>query len=114
MSLGIYIPKTDPLSCSETERVVYQVPKTTAVADASLKILFEKHLSFYGKYKSVSIVNGVAKVMLESDMDSTGHYLIFATGCQRQSLFEPVKDTLLQYPSIKSVEFHYPKGKIEF
>jgi len=52
--------------CGATYPVSYLVPKTTSVTDASLKILFSKELAQYGVYKSVSIVNGVAKVMLDS------------------------------------------------
>jgi hypothetical protein len=93
-------------SCSVTKKVVYRVPKTTAVADASLKILFNEELSAYGKYKSVSIVNGVAKVIVENGFNEG------LSSCQSSHLFSVLKDTLTQYSSIKSVELVRADGSV--
>ncbi len=120
MPLTLYIQnreatiRTEGADCGVTQKVVYQVPKTTAVADTSLKILFQQELAPYGKYKSVTIVNRVAKVMLTSDKDATGKSVGSLSSCQTQHLFAVLKDTLTQYPSITSVELHSPQGKIEF
>ena len=100
--------------CGATYPVSYLVPKTTAVADASLKILFSKELARYGVYKSVSVVNRVAKVMLQSDMAPDGKPLTSLSSCEKTHLHAVLRDTLSQYPSIKSVELYAPNGKIEF
>ncbi len=100
--------------CRVTYPVTYKVPKTTAVADASLKILFNEELARYGVYKSVTITNSVAKVTLESDMDPKGKPLSALSSCESGHLMAVLNDTLTQYPTISSVELFSPKGKIEF
>jgi len=100
--------------CSATYPVSYLVPKTTSVADASLRILFSKELARYGVYKSVSIVNGVAKVMLQSDLDPKGNPIGALSSCESGHLMAVIRDTLTQYSTIKSVELYSPDGKIEF
>ncbi len=108
MDLPIYIQDkiyVETSSCSVTKKVIYKVPKTSAVADASLKILFSDELSWYGKYKSVSIVNGTAKVVVEELRGSLA-------SCESSHLFAVLKDTLTQYGSIKSVELIRPDGSV--
>jgi hypothetical protein len=100
--------------CGATYPVSYLVPKTTSVADASLRILFSKELARYGVYKSVSIVNGVAKVMLQSDLDPNGNPIGALSSCESGHLMAVIRDTLTQYSTIKSVELYSPDGKIEF
>lgn len=100
--------------CGATYPVSYLVPKTTSVADASLRILFSKELARYGVYKSVSVTSGVAKVMLQSDLDPNGNPIGALSSCESGHLTSVLHDTLTQYPSIKSVELYAPNGKIEF
>ena len=117
MSLTLYVQNKEiaqKSDCGVTKKVIYQVPKTTAVADASLKILFGNELSQYGVYKSVSISNGVAKVMLASDIMPSGFPISALSSCQISHLTSVLKDTLTQYSTIKSVELYSQKGKIEF
>ena len=117
MSLTLYVQNKEVAQksdCGVTKKVIYQVPKTTAVADASLKILFGNELSQYGVYKSVSISNGVAKVMLVSDNMPSGFPISALSSCQISHLTSVLKDTLTQYSTIKSVELYSPRGKIEF
>ncbi len=117
MDLALYIQdktQVEKSSCSVTKKVIYKVPKTTAVADASLKILFAEELSKYAVYKSVSIVNGVAKVMLESEYTPAGYPIGALSSCESSHLFAVLKDTLTQYSSIKSVELYSPRGIIVF
>lgn len=100
--------------CRVTYPISYQVPKTTAIADASLKILFGGELSQYGFYKSVSVTNGIAKVMLQSDLDPAGKPIGALSSCESGHLMAVLHDTLTQYPTITSVELFSPKGKINF
>jgi ABC-type uncharacterized transport system YnjBCD permease subunit len=99
--------------CRITKKVTYQVLKTSAVADASLKLLFRDELSRYGIYKSVTITDGVAKVMLQSDKGSAG-YLTSLTSCEVGHLLSVLNDTLKQYKTITKVELYSPEGRIEF
>ncbi len=94
--------------------MLYRIPKTTAVADASLKILFADELANYGVYESVSIVNSVARVMLESDLTKTGAPINSLSSCESSHLLSVINNTLTQYSSIKSVELFSPKGQINF
>lgn len=117
MSLDLYIQNKEVArtsDCRVTQKVTYQVPKTLAVADASLKILFEKELFRYGVYKSVTISNGVAKVTLQSDMTPEGRPISGLSSCESGHLTSVLHDTLTQYKSIKSVEIFSLKGKVEF
>jgi hypothetical protein len=117
MSLDVYIQDKEVArtsDCSVTKKITYQVPKTLAVADASLKILFEGELAKYGVYKSVSISNGVAKVILQSNMTTTGYPISSLSSCESGHLLSVLNDTLTQYKNIKYVEIFSPQGKIEF
>jgi hypothetical protein len=84
------------------------------IADASLKILFSDELSNYGKYKSINVVNGVAKVMLESDLTPKGLPLSSLSSCESSHLLSVLKNTLTQYDTIKSVELYSPQGLVQF
>jgi hypothetical protein len=117
MSLVLYVQDKEIAKirdCGVTKQTIYQVPKTSAVSDASLKILFSSELSKYGKYKSVSIVNGVAKVVLESENTPEGLPIGGLSSCESSHLMSVLKDTLTQYKTIKSVDLYSPKGKILF
>ena len=122
MPLTLYIQNKEiakTSDCGVTKKVIYQVPKTTAIADASLKILFSSNagageLSQYGVYKSVSISNSVAKVLLASENQPSGTPISSLSSCQSSHLMSVLRDTLTQYNTIKSVEIYSPKGKIMF
>ncbi len=117
MSLSLYLQDKEAArtnDCRVTKKVTYQVPKTAAVADASLKILFGDELAKYGIYKSVSISNNVAKVMLQSDMTQERKSISGLSSCEKGHLMAVLTDTLTQYNSIKSVVLVRPDGsKIE-
>ena len=104
------------LDCAINKKITVQVPKTEAVADASLRFLFSDELSKYGVYKSVEIASGTAKIMLESDMTPAGYPIGSLSSCQSQHLLSVLKDTLTQYPTIQSAELYSPKQekRIEF
>lgn len=103
--------KTD---CRVTTKIEYTILKTPNVTDAVLKILFSDELKDYGVYKSISVVDGIAKVTLASDMTPQGKPIGSLSSCQSGHLLSVLKDTLKQYESIKSVELYSPNGKIEF
>ena len=117
MSLNLYVQDKEiakTSDCGVTKKITIQVPKTTAVADASLKALFNDELSAYGVYKSVSVSSGVAKIVLSSDNTPSGRPIGGLSSCESSHLMSVLKDTLTQYSTIKSVEIYSPKGKIEF
>lgn len=116
MPLVVYVQNKDVAvsgDCSATKPVRHIVEKTTAVADASLRILFDDEIAVYGDYSSVSLSNGVAKVMLKSDRTSIGAPLSSLSSCQSTHLMSVLRNTLLQYKTIQSVELHSPKGIVE-
>jgi hypothetical protein len=117
MSLSLYVQDKEVAKtsdCGVTQKVTYQVLRTVAVADTSLKMLFEDELSQYGTYDSVTISDKVAKIMLKSDTTSTGRSIASLSSCESGHLLSVLRDTLTQYPTIKSVEIYSPEGKIEF
>ncbi len=120
MDITVYVndeaASSEFLDCAINKKITVQVPKTEAIADASLKFLFSDELSKYGVYKSVEIASGTAKIMLESDMTPAGYPIGGLSSCQSQHLLSVLKDTLTQYPIIQSVELYSPKqeSRIEF
>ncbi len=117
MSLDIYVQNkevAEKSDCRVTQKVSYVIPKTFAVADASLRILFSDELKRYGEYESVIILDEVARVSLKSDMMTDGKPLGSLSSCEVGHLNGVLHDTLTQYPTIKSVELYTPSGKVEF
>jgi len=109
MDLSVYIQDVvaaQGSDCGITKKVTVQVPKTTGVADASLRYLFANELSKYATYSSVRIEGSVAKVMLENDKTPSGYLISGLSSCQGRHLFAVLKDTLTQYENIKSVELY--------
>lgn len=100
--------------CGVTRRVARQVPRTTALADTSLKILFAEELSKYAQYQSVSITNGVARVNFASDMTPAGNPISSLSSCESQHLLSVITDTLTQYSTVNSVVLYGPQGQIQF
>lgn len=117
MDLVVYLQDKDIAAtsdCRVTKKTTIQVPKTVAVANASLEFLFSDELKAYGVYDSVEIVNGTAKVMLKSDMTPAGSPISSLSSCQSGHLLSVLKDTLTQYDTIKSVKLYSPKAEIIF
>jgi hypothetical protein len=115
--LTLYIQDKAALAadrCDATVKTTYQVPKTTAVADASLALLFAEELAYYGVYKSVRITNGVAQVNLTANTLPDGRQYSSLSSCESGHLTSVLRDTLTQYNTITSVELYRPAGKIEF
>ena len=117
MDISIYIQDKNVArtrDCGLTTKIEYTIPKTPTVTNTVLKILFADELKKYGNYDSVNVVNGVAKVMLTSDMTPEGKTMDSLSSCESGHLLSVLKDTLKQYESINSVELYSPKGAIMF
>ncbi|MCF7865048.1 MAG: hypothetical protein K9M11_00895 [Candidatus Pacebacteria bacterium] len=117
MSLTIYQQDKSAVTsnrCDATKVVTYQVPKTVAVADASLKLLFSEELSNYGAYSSVSIENNIAKIQLSGVATPSGRSYASLSSCEIGHITSVLTDTLTQYSSIKSVQLYSPEGRIVF
>lgn len=110
MNLTVYIQDkaaVETVNCDTTKIQEFRIPRTAAVADASLKILFEKELEKFGTYKSVNIANGIAEILIDERFTSL-------SSCESQHLMSVLEDTLTQYDTVKSIELYSPQGKIEF
>lgn len=97
--------------CGVTKKIQKEVNKTLAVADTSLKILFEEELAAYGDYQTLNIRDQVAEVVIDMPGTSTISSL---SSCEARHLNAVIQDTLTQYPSIKNIEFHSPDGLMEY
>ena len=110
MNLTVYVQdeaSVETVSCGTTKIQKFRIPRTTAVADASLKLLFEEELAKFGTYKSVNIKNGIAEILIDKRFTSL-------SSCESQHLMSVLEDTLTQYDTVKSIELYSPQGKIEF
>jgi len=117
MTLNLFIQNKEiarTRDCAVTQMITVEVPKTLAVADVSVRILFEDELAQYGKYKNATLENGVAKVYLESTTTLNGKPLISLSSCEIGHIQSVLRDTLTQYETIKSVELYSPRGRVEF
>jgi len=117
MNLVVYLQDKDAAilsDCGVTYKKEIQVAYTKAVADASLRYLFENELSQYGKYESVVIRDDVAEVTISEDTDASGSTASSLSSCEISHLFAVLEDTLTQYETIESVEVYLPTGKIYF
>jgi len=117
MALTVYLQDTEAAmisDCGVTLPTTIRVPRTRAVADASLTYLFTTELARYGNYESVVINNTVAEVTIANDTDPTGLYLASLSSCEARHLISVLSDTLTQYDTIDSIELFSPTGKIEF
>jgi len=100
--------------CGITYPKSIQVSKTKAVADVSLKYLFENELSQYGKYESIAINNSIAQITISNENDLKGSKISGLSSCESRHLFKVLEKTLTQYETIESIELFSPSGKIEF
>ncbi len=103
MPLKLFFPMTVHMTdCGATYPVVRVVPKTLAVADASMRELFEVAIpSLKNHYNGITIRNKVAVI----DFDKGALGVLDGPACTQQSVKSPIEKTLLQYPTIKSVEY---------
>jgi hypothetical protein len=104
MSVNVYVPNLadQPTDCGATMLVKKTVPKTTAVADASIRVLIRDSLpQLKGAYNGVTIKDKVATV------DFTAAALPYLNGaaCMQQATKTPIEKTLLQYPTIIEVQY---------
>jgi len=117
MDLVVFLQDKDEVltnDCGITFQNIIQVPKTAQVAKASLDYLFTDELSRYGEFKSVSIVDEVARVVIVNDNDPDGLRISGLSSCEGRHLMSVLSDTLTQYPTISAVELYSENGKIEF
>ncbi len=95
--------------CGKTLPIEIKIPKTVNPVDKSLRYLFANELNWYGRYNSVEITEGVAKINV-FPVSQAG-----LSSCQSQHLISVLSDTLIQYPDIDKIELYDPVGeKIEF
>ncbi len=101
--LTIFKPFMDsPTDCGEVYPAVRIIPKTIAVADASMRILLEENVpDIKAYYNGVTIKNGVAIV----DFDKAALGRLNSAACMQASIKSPIEKTLKQFPTIKSVEY---------
>jgi len=117
MLLTLYVQNKEiarTRDCAVTQMIKVEVPKTLAVADASLRVLFENELAQYGTYKNATLENTIAKVYLETNTTAGGKPLISLSSCEKGHIQSVLRDTLTQFESIKSVELYTPRGKVDF
>lgn len=110
MTISIYVHDLDKINsdCRATTLVTRNIPKTLAVADASLKTLFTYDAnSLMPFYNGVTIKNKVAIV----DFDSGALQYLNGAACLQGTFKGPIEATLLQYPTIEKVEYSI-EGKI--
>lgn len=102
----------DNMDCGATRKMVQYAPKTTGVADASLKALFKNESldrdSLIDSYNSVSIKNGIATV----DFDNSALKYLDSAACMQASYKAPIEKTLKQFSNIKEVQYSI-EGKIK-
>jgi hypothetical protein len=101
--LTIHKPIDDhPTDCGQTYTEVRYVPKTTAVADAALRLLLnENYPSLKDHYNGVTIRSGVAIV----DFDQPALSRLNSPACMQTMTKTPIEKTLKEFPTIKSVEY---------
>lgn len=103
MPLTLYFYNSaNSTDCSATYAVTRTVPKTLAVADASLKALFSENLTkLQPHYLGVSISNSIATVNFKPAA------MAYLDGpiCMQRSFKTPIEKTLLQFPTIKEVNY---------
>ncbi|MSR86870.1 hypothetical protein EXS70_01720 [Candidatus Peribacteria bacterium] len=112
-------------NCAATRSVTRQIPKTSAIADATLRLLlqgvtpadgeqglvsgFDNISGYYGKdvgsllsyYHGISVVNGVATVKFSGGAMA----YLNNTACTQEEVKGSIGATLLQFPTIKSVQY---------
>ena len=112
--------------CAATKPVARYIPKTSAVADATLRLLlqgvtpeigeaqglvssFDNKTGYFGEniesllsyYHGITIVNGVATLKFSGEAMA----YLNNTACTQEAVKGSIGDTLLQFPSIKKIQY---------
>ena len=107
-------------TCGAVESVTRKIPRTRRVADAALKQLFagptkkekakgmEAVKRFAKYYKGISIKKETAIVNFQAEAEDK---FLSLTACEQEYFLTPIAKTLLQFKTIKSVEYAI-EGKI--
>lgn len=117
MDLVVYVQDVEAAitsDCGITLPQTITVAQTTAVADASLRYLFNNELAQYGEYQAVTVTDQTARVTLASDLTPQGAPYSSLSTCQSQHLITVLADTLTQYDTISNLELYSPSGQVEF
>lgn len=101
--LSIYFNTEDySVDCGETVLKYRKVPRTAAVADASIKVLLEEQFpQLKDTYKGMVVRDGHAVL----DFTKDALPLLNGAACQQASVKMPIFKTLTQYPGIKEVDY---------
>tara|TARA_B100001179_G_C18601790_1_gene410819 strand:+ start:2646 stop:3125 length:480 start_codon:yes stop_codon:yes gene_type:complete len=99
MELTVYLGNDEGLTTASLVRV----PKTAAVADASLTYLFSSELMKYASYEGVKIEDQIAYVFLKDNILPNGRTFSSLSSTESRHLTSVIEDTLTQYPSIDGV-----------
>ena len=99
--------------CGATRTIVRLVPRTDSVVDASIRALFNRELSTYATYESVTVEDGLAKILVSKDADPEGRTIGSLSSCEGRHLFSVLLKTLGRY-GVTSIELHTADGKVEF
>ncbi len=95
--------------CSASFKITRTIPKTLAVADASLRFLFSEDLTELEPfYNGVTIKDKVARI----DFKSGALQYLDSPACMQATFKGPIEKTLLQYPTINRVEYSID-GKVK-
>ncbi len=98
-----------PVDCGAVYPVVRTVPKTIAVANASLQALFmEENVALQPLYNGIKLQGTTAIV----DFKRAALTYLDSPACMQAAIKSPIEKTLLQYPTIKKVEYSI-EGKIK-
>lgn len=95
--------------CSVTIPIVFEVSSSVDVLDTSLKMLFQEELSQYGEYNSVTVLDTIASVFINSDRN-----LGSLSSCEIGHITSVLTDTLTQYDGVATVEIYANQEKVEF
>lgn len=99
MELTVYLGNDE----GSTTASLVRVPKTAAVADASLTYLFSSELMKYASYEGVKIEDQIAYVFLKDNILPNGRTFSSLSSTESRHLTSVIEDTLTQYPSIDGV-----------
>jgi len=99
--------------CGATRTIIRLVPRTESPIDASIRALFARELSTYATYESVTVENGIARILVSKDADPEGRTIGSLSSCEGRHLFSVLLETLRQY-GVSEIELHTAEGKVEF
>lgn len=88
--------------CGAVREVQREIPRTSRVADATLRLLFQEELKeLIPSYRGVSISEGVALV----DFASSSLSYLNSAACMQQSFKAPIEETLKQFSTVEEVQY---------